>query len=457
MTYEEALYDIENTPKFATESGVLRGKSGNDNLRAVMDILDNPQDKIRSIHIAGTNGKGSTAVFTADILRGLGYRVGLFTSPHLVRINERIKTDDVEISDDDFADCYNAVRVAIRENESNGGCALSYFEMLFAMAAVYFCKNRVDFVVYETGLGGRLDATNILKPMVTAITSIGMDHMKYLGDTITKIAGEKAGIIKKGIPVVYNTGSVEADMVIESRADELEAMMINVAKTDYMINDFTDNGIDFSISNSYYSYQGLRLAGVRALYQIDNAATAIEICNVLLLRLGRERLEEEDVRRGLEMFSWPGRMEKLQPGVIIDGAHNSDAIHRFVESVEELEKGKSISLLFAVAEDKDYEPMIEELVGRLDIGYVCVTSLNSERGISAGYIAKIFEYYLKKKAKAAGTDAESFEVFAEDDIKKALESSIAAADGRTLYCVGSLYLAGSLKAVNDMYVEETYD
>jgi dihydrofolate synthase/folylpolyglutamate synthase len=444
MTYEEAVYDIENTPKFATDSGTLRCKSGNDNLKCVMNILGNPQDKLKTVHIAGTNGKGSTAVFTAGILRGLGYRVGLFTSPHLVRINERIKIDDSDISDEEFLDCYSEVKDAIRKNESDGGCALSYFEFLFAISAVYFDKKGVDMAVYETGLGGRLDATNILRPLITAITSIGLDHMKYLGDTVQDIAGEKAGIIKKGVPVVYNTGNIQADWVIEARADELGAVKINVAKTDYMINDFTDNGIDFSVSNRYYSYQGLKLSNIRALYQIDNAVTAIELCRALMEIQGRKRFEAEDVQKGLDLFFWPGRMEKLKSGVIIDGAHNSDAIHRFVESVEELEKGRSIAMLFAVAEDKDYEPMIEELVSRLNIGFLCVTSLDSTRGISAGYIAKIFEYYLKKKEKEDPADDAECEVIAEDDIKNAFEISTKVAAGRTLYCVGSLYLAGSL-------------
>jgi dihydrofolate synthase/folylpolyglutamate synthase len=243
---------------------------------------------------------------------------------------------------------------------------------------------------------------------------------------------------------VYNTGSVEADMVIEARADELEAMKINVAKTDYMINDFTDNGIDFSISNRYYSFQNLRLDNVRALYQIDNVATAIELCNILVGKLGIKQLYAEDVQRGLDLFFWPGRMQEIAPKLIVDGAHNSDAIHRFVESVEELEKGRGIALLFAVCEDKDYEPMIEELIERLDLDFVCVTSLDSNRGIAAEYIAKIFEYYLRKKAKASSISAVNCEVVAEDDINTALEYSTKAAAGRTLYCVGSLYLVGSL-------------
>jgi dihydrofolate synthase/folylpolyglutamate synthase len=409
-----------------------------------MDILGNPQNNVKAVHIAGTNGKGSTAVFTAGILRGLGYKTGLFSSPHLIKINERIRIDAEDISDDGFTTCYDEVKRAIHENETRGGCALSYFEILFAIAALYFKKNRVDVAVYETGLGGRLDATNIISPMAVAITSIGFDHMKYLGNTISEIAGEKAGIIKKGVPVVYNTGSIEADEVIEKQADLLGAMKINVVKTDYMINDFTDNGIDFSISNSYYSYHELKLREVRALYQVDNAVTAIELCNALMTGFGRKLLEETEVQNGLDMFSWPGRMEIVEKGIVVDGAHNSDAIHRFTESVEELEKGKSIALLFAVAEDKDYEPMIEELVGRLNISYLCVTSLNSERGISAGYIAKIFEYYLRKKSKEFPDENVGCDVNVVDDIDEAYSVSKGAAGERTLYCVGSLYLVGNI-------------
>lgn len=453
MTYEEAVNYIDNIPRFDTaKTGIgdksvsghgFRGKSGNDNLKAVMKLLDNPELKLKAVHIAGTNGKGSTATFVASILRARGYSVGVFVSPHLVKVNERISIDGQDISDEDFLTCFLKVRDAITRNEANGGCGLSFFEYLFAMSAVYFADKKPDMVVYETGIGGRLDATNILMPVICAITSIGLDHTKYLGDTIEQIAYEKAGIIKPGIPVVYNTGSVEADAVIDKTAVQCKACQINVAKTDYMINDFTDNGIDFSLVNSYYNYQNMKLRDELALYQTDNAATAIVLCNKLMELLDEDYLSQSIVQKGLDDFFWPGRMERLSENIVVDGAHNLDAIYRFVESVRHAEPGK-VCLLFAVAGDKDYEPMIEELCNSLDIGFVCVTTLNSDRGISADYIAKIFGHYLKKNDNGPES---SREILAEDDIEEAfyISEMKAKEKGHTLYCVGSLYLIGSIK------------
>lgn len=454
MTYEEAVDYIINIPRFNIQNSVkrdgqaklkssLRGKSGNDNLKAVMDLLGNPELNIRAIHIAGTNGKGSTATFVAGILRAKGYRVGVFTSPHLVKINERICIDGEDITDEDFLGCFIKINEAVRQNEKDGGFGLSFFEYLFAMSVVYFNEKRPDIVVYETGLGGRLDATNILMPLICGITSIGLDHTEYLGNTIEQIAFEKAGIIKSGVPIVYNTGSVEADAVIDRIATEKNACQINVAKTDYMINDFTDNGIDFSVVNSYYNYQNIKLRKERALYQTDNATTAIVLCNKLMELWNEDYLPKDIIQDGLDAFFWPGRMEQLSDNVIVDGAHNLNAIYRFVESVRSIESG-GVCLLFAVAGDKDYEPMIEELCRSLDISFVCVTTLDSHRGISADYIAKIFDYYMKESDSVT---AASYEILTEDDIEKALYISRMKAKeiGKSLYCVGSLYLIGSIK------------
>ena len=208
---------------------------------------------------------------------------------------------------------------------------LSYFEFLFAMAAVYFSKLELDYVIYETGLGGRLDATNVLVPVLTIITEIGLDHMKYLGNTIEAIAGEKAGIIKTGVPVVYHTGSLEADAVVKNQAEALAAEAINVANVEYNIDEFTDKTIDFSMYSRYYSYNGLRLDSV-ATYQVDNAVTAITAGTVLL---GRQ-IAQEKIQLALDAFFWPGRMEKLNGNIVIDGIVFSPAILRWMRTPEEV-------------------------------------------------------------------------------------------------------------------------
>lgn len=439
MTYDEAVYKIIHTPKFKTNSQngeESRGKSGNVNLLMVMDKLGNPQDSLSVIHIAGTNGKGSTAAFISSILGECGLKVGLFTSPHLVKINERIRIDGKDISDETFLSVYNKVETAISENIKDGGTALSFFEILFVMSVIYFDDNDVDVAVFETGLGGRLDATNILASVVSVITSVGLDHTEYLGDTIEQIAAEKAGIIKCDTPVVYNTGSVAADKIIEEFAVKKGAPLINVAKTDYMINDFTGNGIDFSASSSYYSYRDLKLVDTDALYQVDNAATAIAACNVYSKCLGRKVISSEVIRAGLSAFYWPGRMERLAEGLVIDGAHNPDAMERFVEAVRAIEKDAEFDILFAVAGDKDYETMIDMLC-ELRPASVCITTLVSDRRISSQYIKAIFE-------KKLGADTL---LYTTDSIEEALKTSYnrARENYRTLYCVGSLYLIGSIK------------
>lgn len=440
MNYNEAVKYIMDIPKFgAIIDG--RNKTGNDNLMLVMNKLGNPQNSCKSIHIAGTNGKGSTVQFIKNILNEKGYRVGTFTSPHLICINERISID-YDITDDDFLEAFNFVKDAVDELVREGKPHLSFFEFIFAMATVYFEKEMPDYVIYETGLGGRLDATNILKPVITVITSIGLDHVRYLGDNIKDIAFEKAGIIKERVPVIFNTGYREADAVINARAELLNSEAINVAKSEYIINDFTDKTIDFSLYNSYYKYDNLILPVSSAVYQVDNAMTAIVACNSLLGKDGW--LEADTIMNAFSKFYWPGRMEQIHPNIIVDGAHNPDAINRFVECVKANNSNDNVKLLFAVAGDKDYEPMIIKLCEELDISEVYVTSLDSDRGISAEYIAALFKMYLTKS-----NNSRSCKIISDDDIRKNFTEGFksAVADNDILYCVGSLYLIGSIKEI----------
>lgn len=441
--FEAAVKYIEQIPMFGPNVDG-RNKSGNPNLVYILEKLDNPHRRGRAIHIAGTNGKGSTAQFIRSILNVAGYKAGIFTSPHLTTITERIaisymRGDELvyeNIAEEDFLGCFEQVKAACEEAVKEGRQHLSYFEFLFAMASLYFASAELDYVVYETGLGGRLDATNVLKPVLTAITSIGLDHTRYLGNTITDITKEKAGIIKSGIPVVYNTGNPEADEVIRTYAKALEATAINVAKVDYMINEITDKTIDFSVSNEYYTYNHLKLASHVGTYQVDNAATAIVCCDQLLAQV----LSQEIIQKAIELFFWPGRMEKVGDHLVLDGAHNLDAIIKFVDSVQRCYEHRATKLLFAVAGDKDYEPMIAYLMEALDLREVYVTSLDSDRAISADYIAALFKLYAKKSKK-------SCKVFAEDDVKVCLANGLEAAkrDDDILFAVGSLYLIGSIK------------
>lgn len=448
MLFEDAVKYIMDIPKFGIQTDG-RHKTGEENLLYVMNKLGNPHKNKKIIHIAGTNGKGSTVQFVKDILCMCGYSVGCFTSPHLVHINERItssklsedgkRIEDRNISNNEFIECFDLVKKAVDDSVSEGRVHLSFFEFLFAMSAVYYDINVVDYIVYETGLGGRLDATNIVEPLVTAITSIGLDHEKYLGNTIAAIAEEKAGIIKFNVPVVYNTGEAEADAVIKEVADSRCAKAINVANSEYIINDFTDKTIDFSLYTSYYRYENIKLNVGGALYQVDNAITAITICNCLFEKDGY--ISDDKIKAALRGFSWAGRMEMLGDNVLLDGAHNYDAIDRFIESINYEYPDKEIKLLFAVSGDKDYTLMIEALCNRLNLGEIYVTSLNSDRGISAEYIAALFRHCMNKKSDAP------VKIYSDDSIKNTFnagyKSAVKAND--ILFCVGSLYLIGSIK------------
>lgn len=438
MNYEEVVEYVFNIPRFNE-----RGKTGNENLLRIMDGLGRPHDTHKTIHIAGTNGKGSTARFISSILCAAGKNVGVFTSPHLIRVNERISVsingDNRDITDDEFVETFYRVKIEVDKAVLQGFAHISFFEYMFAMAAVYFADKELDYVIYETGLGGRLDATNIITPKVSVITSIGLDHMMYLGDTITKIAGEKAGIIKKGIPVVYNTGEPDADSVIEMTARNMGSPAINVAKTDYIINEFTDKTIDFSFGNRYYSYDNLKLYDCNALYQVENAMTAISACRVL-----KESLSDENIRKGLKSFKWPGRMERINSHLIVDGAHNIDAIRSFAKTVNTFYEGKGISLLFAAGSDKDYEAMIEYICRNISLKRVYVTMLEGSRGISATHFLDIFKRYT------------ACDIYAEDVLEKAFKDAYSSAlsDDDILFCVGSLYLVGDVKR---LCMEERYD
>lgn len=438
MNYEEAVKYIFNIPRFSD-----RGKTGNENLTQILAMLNMPHRAHRCIHIAGTNGKGSTAQFIKNILVSAGMNVGIFTSPHLVRVNERIATVEEGkkklIDDNDFLAVFHEVKEKNDMLVASGNPHISFFEFIFAMAAVYFAKRKLDFVVYETGLGGRLDATNVLIPDVSVITSIGLDHTKYLGDTIEKIAYEKAGIIKKYVPVVYNTGEEQADKIICEIADALGADAINVAKTKYIINEITDKTIDFSVSGSYYSYDNLKI-NTCAIYQIDNAVTAIEACHTLFSNTDMEKkvMDAAVIKKSLQDFFWAGRMERIHERVILDGAHNLDAIKRFVETVKLTNEDKPIILLYGSSQDKDYENIIKYICDNLKLKKVYITQSSGERGLNPEIIGKIFDRNMKDKSVCHISDENI-----ETSFKAAFYEAVR--EDTMLYCVGSLYLVGSIE------------
>lgn len=424
-SYLEACNYIENVGKFSI-------KNSNLHTRKCLELLGNPDRRLHTIHVAGTNGKGSVCAFLDSVLRAEGKKTGLFTSPHLVRINERMQIDGNPISDEDFVRVFNTVEEAAQKMEAAGEQRPSYFELLFLMAMVYFSEQGVEIAVIETGLGGRLDATNSLEaPDLTVITSIGFDHMQYLGNTIPEIAGEKAGIIKPGVPVVYDASRPEAAAVIEAKAKELGAPSVALSPSDYEITSSGKGMIDFCTA---FRYDGHALFSVysNAVYQVQNAALAI-----LALKTLQERdpqrfgaPDAETLKKGLLAMRWPGRMEEAAPGVYIDGAHNADGICAFAESVLQLLEGRGAILIFSAVDDKDYTEMIGTLTERIPWKLIFLTEIPGKRKLEGSRIKEAFE-------EAGRPDVQVI-----PDISLAYREALAKRDNDLIFIVGSLYLAG---------------
>lgn len=431
MNYDEAVAYLLNIPKFA-------GKTTHDNLREFLLRLGNPQNDIPAIHIAGTNGKGSTCAFLSSVLQQAGYRVGMFTSPHLIQINERFQLNHERISEEEFVEVFDLVRQAVEAGIPDGLVHPSFFEFLFLMAVCWYRKKNqtegVDYVLYETGLGGRLDATNTLTPCLTIITAIGLDHMQYLGDTIAEIAGEKAGIMKAGVPCIYLTEPFEAREVIEKQGRTLGIPMIAVEKSQISVQKSDKDWIDFRYTSHYDKNYGRagRTFQIRrtALYQLENAALAIEAAEYLL---SNQTQAASYIQRGLREMHWRGRMEEVYPDIYVDGAHNVPAIHAFCDTLVKMYQDKKIILLFAVSSDKSYNEMIQVLCGQISFEMIIVTAIEGARTTPVASVAALFE---------AHTDRP---VIQEENLHRAFAYAKRQLDGNArVFCVGSLYLAGSV-------------
>lgn len=426
MNYEEAVAYIEETPKFTTKNKLSHTKE-------CLGRLGNPEKKFKVIHVAGTNGKGSTCAFLTSIFREAGYSCGLFTSPHLVVINERFQINEKNIDNQAFMSAFEKVKALADELVAEGSYHPTYFEMLFLMGMVIFAEAGVDYVMLETGLGGRLDATTAVEdPAACVITSISFDHMQYLGNTIAEIAGEKAGIIVPGVPVIYDGNNPEAAQVIRKQAEAMGSPYYEVKKENTEILRNTSAGIDFCMENEYYGNTAFSIPFI-AGYQVMNAALALKTAEVIKNVVN---LPKDSVLRGLRETRWQGRMETVLPGVIVDGAHNEDGVEKFVETAEHFQKDYPLTLLFSAVDDKDYTDMIRTVAGRIRFQHVIVTQVGGYRKVPAEQLADIFR-------KEGCLCAESCEDV-ESSFRRALEYR--GKEGM-LFCVGSLYLVGEIKAI----------
>jgi dihydrofolate synthase/folylpolyglutamate synthase len=394
-----------------------------DRMDLALSLFDHPEKKFPSFHIAGTNGKGSTAAMLHRILSLAGYRTALYTSPHLSSFTERMRIDDSEISPDEVTELAEEVRVIT----AAANVPLTFFEYITVMAFVYFARQKIEVAVVEVGLGGRLDATNLVVPVVSVITTISKDHEAYLGADLVSIAREKGGIIKHGIPVVVGA-------VPETVADSFRDMAKERCSPCY----FFGQNFRISLKNAgVFDYTGIKRNYVslplvlRGRHQRNNAAAALAA-----LELGSEAfpVSEDVVREGLKTVTWPGRFEIVQenPTVILDGAHNGEGANALAAEVEEYRQGRKIRLLFASMEDKDWRLMLATLTRFTD--EVVLTRVGMERSadpqLLATQLSDKIHYHVIEDARQG--------------LKFLLDS---ARSGDIILVTGSLYLLGEIRPV----------
>jgi dihydrofolate synthase/folylpolyglutamate synthase len=413
---------MRNAINYLNSLGAHRINLGLDRISKILEAFDNPHKKLNCILIAGTNGKGSVAAVIASILCAARFTVGLYTSPHLVRISERIKVNDEEISLSDL----NRLIMTIKGKASRILAEQpTYFEVLTAVAFVFFHEKEVDYAVLEVGMGGRFDATNIANPIVSVITNINLDHTEYLGNNIDKIAYEKAGVIKYGVPVV--TGADGSALNVISTTAEKES-----ARVFYMGRDFSSE----SENLAYFNYKGhsfnlinLQLA-LPGLYQVNNATLAIATIEILYERYGID-IDEKSLRIGLSTAKWEGRMETLRsnPPLILDGAHNPSAAFALRSSLKHAYPEKKFLFLLGMLADKDHENYLREL-SPITEGMI-ITDVPSERHMPSEDLANIARSYVNNVRVMNDSKAAFIELQKHNS---------------TPACItGSLYLIGAIK------------
>jgi len=436
MNYDASVqYLLSLGRELAAPTQAAAAKFHLDNIRVLVERLDHPERAYPSAHIAGTNGKGSTAAFLESILRRAGFRTGLNTSPHLEKINERIRVNGEDISDARFAAVFTNLRETIETLLAEGRLRAhpTYFECVTAMAFAFFAVERVEFAVFEVGLGGRLDATNILAPVVTIITRIAFDHENFLGHSLHEIAAEKAGILKPGVPVILaGEQSPEAHEVLVRRARELACPVVDTA-SDYRMEELPGEhdcarARVHELASGWFMEIAPQLPGRFQLQNALNAAAAAR----QLTRSG-VRISDDAIRQGISAARWPGRMEKLssQPDIYLDGAHNPSAARALADFLQETFAGKTVRLLFGAMRDK----AVDEIAGILFplADEVIFTAPQNPRAISAAQLAEMAGHYAARSRVIP-------------EPQEALDYALSHSTAEdAIFITGSLYLVGQLR------------
>ena len=420
MGYKETLEKIHSLCRFGSRPGL-------DRINMLLEMLGNPQDELEFVHIAGTNGKGSTCQMISSVLRESGYKTGLFISPYITDFTERIQIDNTPIVQDKLVEVAEYV-FSFVETLNKDDIIITEFEFVMAVAFEYFKRENTDIVVLETGLGGRLDCTNVIEPPVcTVLTRIGLDHTDILGDTIGKIAGEKCGIIKKGSRVVSSPQVAEAEAVIRRTCEDAEVALEFADESEFCNAEGTLNGNTFE-------YDGLKLnISLIGEHQLQNAAVALCTLN-MLKESGFERICDASIVRGFAAAENPARFEVMSksPVVILDGAHNEDGMKTFANTIGKFMGDRKGVLLMGMLKDKDSRNSVKLIEGMFD--YVYTVTVDNPRTLTACELARICEGHFPNVAAIEDVGMAFDTAFA-----KALET-----DSHLCIC-GSLYLAGQLR------------
>lgn len=424
MNYNEAMDYIENTAKFGKNKGLERTNK-------ILELLGNPHKDLKCIHIAGTNGKGSTTAMLTQILMESGHKVGMYTSPFIEEFEERIQINNNNIPREKLCEVVEKVKIAVEK-----ACELGYdepteFEIITAVMFVYFHEEKVDYAVVEVGLGGRIDATNVINPLISIITSISYDHVKILGNTLEEIAYEKAGIIKEKTPVILYPVEEEAKLSIEKVANEKQSSIIYVKRENSILKEKLYN-VPYQESiiktnRDAYEVQ-LSLLGTHQLLNcsvVINAAEELQNVGV--------NIKKEHIIEGLKKVKWPGRLEmlKLKPMVVIDGAHNIDGITSLKNSINTYFKHNKLILIMGILSDKQVEDMVKVITP--EATNIITVTPPSYRAENSSELVEIIKKY--------NPNCEAIENY-KDAYEKAL--SYANGDDLVLIC-GSLYMVGEMR------------
>jgi dihydrofolate synthase / folylpolyglutamate synthase len=385
IALEASIAWMEQLLKFGIKPGLER-------MKWVLQQLGHPERRLKFIHIAGTNGKGSTVAALTSVLREAGYHVGTFTSPEMEGFLDRIQYDGENIAGDAVVSLVQEIRPIVEKLENSQWGPMTEFEVLTVLAILYFAKvTYPDFVVWETGLGGRLDSTNVVIPLISAITNVGYDHMHILGENLEEIAKEKAGIIKNGVPVVTTADDPKVIQILSDVAVEKKSTLyrvnheFSVSQKDLGHLEETER---FSFQGPFKNYENLTTSLIGA-HQVQNAGLAVMVLEILRQYYGIY-FEEEQIRLGLAKVTWPGRFEIIQkdPCLILDGAHNVNGVEALVKTVKERFGQKKLIILFSVFRDKDVAGIIQRIA--VICKEVIVTEMNHPRSAGVDEMAELF-------------------------------------------------------------------